>query len=202
VPNLLTLRAGPDAALVRFDAAFFDGFVVPLLRRRGFAPTVSARAAGDLCVAVDDVALDRFLAGRDPVPAGRLEATARVWRALLVVDDGRPRPAARSRDIAFASAAGETAAPVADSVRAPDGRRVKARARRRSPHPPAPPSSSPTAPASWLASDPAAFALAQLLRLAERVVAVLGAEGDNAAVALVDGIVVVDGVVRGPLPAR
>gem|GEM_PF-7007830 len=205
MPNLLSLRTGAGATLVRFDAAFFDATVAPLLARRGFASTASARFSADLRLSLDDVALDRFLAGRDVVPAGRIEACAHVWRALILVDDGRARLPTRSRDVGGdLPLAAPT--PATDAVRAPDGRRVKARPRRRTPRVPSAPSPAAPSPAApsppSSASDPAAFALGQLQRLAERVVELVRADADAAVVAVVDGAVMVDGVGRATLRAH
>lgn len=211
--NLLSLRTAKADVIVRFDAAFFDGHVVPLLARRGFAFTASATTPADLTLAGDTAALDRLLGGRaaslplspaTPSPSSglRMQATARVWRALVVVDDGRGRPAARSRDVGGAGGAGgwdPARGRLSDSVRGPGGRRVKARPRRRTTTtiagaPPPPPSTAPARPA---ASDPAAFALGHLMRLADHVVEAVRDVGDDVVVVVVDGRVLVDGVDRG-----
>ena len=196
--NLLSLRAAKADVLVRFDAAFFDGSIAPLLAKRGFAFSASASGPADLRIDGDAAAVDRFLGGRAAVPACRLAAAARVWRALVVIDDGRGRPAGRSRDVGGQGGYGAAAAPTSDSVRGPGGRRIKARPRRRSARVPdaPPPSAAPSTPA---ASDPAAFALGHLMRLAERVVEAVRDESDAAAVVVEGGRVVVDDVDRGPI---
>lgn len=207
--NLLSLRTAKADVLVRFDAAFFDGHVVPLLASRGFAFTASATTPADLTLAGDAAALDRLLGGRaaslplspaTPSPSSglRMQATARVWRALVVVDDGRGRPAARSRDVGGAGGWDPARGRLSDSVRGPGGRRVKARPRRRTTTiaaaPPPPPSTAPARPA---ASDPAAFALVHLMRLADHVVEAVRDVGDDVVVVVVGGRVLVDGVDRG-----
>ena len=189
--NLLSLRASKADVIVRFDAAFFDAQVAPLLAKRGFAFSASAAGAADLRIVGDDAAIDRLLAGRSLVPDCRVEAAARVWRALVVVDDGRGRGAARVRDVGGNAGWEAARGAVSDSVRGPGGRRIKARPRRRSVRPPgAPPTT--TAPSTPAASDPAAFALGHLQRLAERVVDLVR-DVDAAAVVVVDGGVIVDG---------
>jgi hypothetical protein len=201
VPNLLTLRTGPVPVLVCFDAAFFDEQLGTLLRHRGFPFSCAARTTADFRVEVSDAELDRFLAGRVLVPRGRLVAAARVWRALVVVENGVRRTPTRSRDVGLAgtpvAAANGVRDSDTDSVRGPGGRRVKARPRRRSAValPSAPAAAQDLAPT--VANDPAAFALSQLLRLAGRVVELVRAEGGDAVVSLVDGTVDVDGTVRG-----
>jgi hypothetical protein len=199
VANLLSLRAsGPDV-FVRFDAPFFDGAVVSLLARRGFVFSASASGPADLRIDGDHAAIERFLGGRASVPACRITAAARVWRALVVVDDGRRRAAAgRSRDVGGQAGWADTGPTKTDSARAPDGRRIKARPRKPSAHlaEPPPPTTSMAAPA---ASDPAAFALAHLLRLAERVAYAVRDAVDDAVVVVDAGRIVVGGLERATL---
>lgn len=197
--NLLSLRAAKADVLVRFDAAFFDGPIASLLAKRGFAHSASATGPADLRIDGDGAAIERFLGGRAAAPACRLVAAARVWRALVVVDDGRGRPTGRSRDVGAQGGWSAAMLPATDSVRGPGGRRIKARPRRRTarlPDAPPPPTTAASTPA---ASDPAAFALGHLLRLAERVVDAVRDVNDDLVVTVDGGRVVVDGVDRGML---
>lgn len=183
--NFLTLRTQPGASILKLDAAFFAGSVRPLLEKRGFAKDA------EFVVDVDAAGLERLFTGKQVVPAtGTLTASAKTWRALLLAASAREQESkAGARDIGGQTAlAGQTK----DWVRRPGGRRVKARPNTRSLKIAAAPTTQ-TAPTSTV-TDPAAFALQNLARLAALVVDAVKGANDEAGVVVEGGVVVVDGV--------
>jgi hypothetical protein len=206
MPNLLSLRASPDAALVRFDVTFFQTQLVPLLRRRGFGGSASAEGPADLWFALEPAALEELLGGRSRILPGRIRASAGVWRALVRLGDGRAQTgAARAREVGASDGwSGERAAVGSDRARGPGGRRVKGRRRAAMSAGPllATPPPAALAPGPVPAADPASFALAQLLRLAAAVVVLIDGSGvvaEDAEVVIEDGVVVVGGRRQGPV---
>jgi hypothetical protein len=202
VSNLLLLRVAGSGALVRFDGAFFDERLVPVLRGRGWTTSASARAPAEFIVRADDGALDAFLGGKVRVLAGRLEAPAGVWRSLAAVSDGRGQGApSRVRDVGGERVWSTAASAPGDRVRGPGGRRVKGRARRASTA-----AGPPGAPTGVLPvpkpppADPAGLAAASLIRCAQSVSGLVAAVAEDVVVVVVDGVVSADGAVLGRVP--
>ncbi|MDP2341328.1 MAG: hypothetical protein Q8O67_10235 [Deltaproteobacteria bacterium] len=190
--NLLTLRTAPgSASLLKLDGAFFAASVVPLLQKRGFT------TAADLHVDVDDKELEGLLLGKTAVPlSGSIRASAQVWEELSRAANARDQSRqGSSRDVGGATGLGSTASK--EWIRQSSGKRIKGRTKSKSLKIAAPSSSSSSQPLT----DPAAFALANLGRLAALVVERLRALGATAAaaVALESGTLVVDGTAIGPL---
>lgn len=181
--NLLTLRTQPGASILKLDAAFFRESVRPLLDKRGFV--------GDLFVDVDAAGLERLFTGKQVVPAaGRLSATAGAWRSLLFAATAREQASGKgARDIGGQTAlAGQSK----DWVRQKNGRRVKSRPNTRSLKIAAP--ATATAPSSSV-TDPAAFAVQNLARLAALVVDAVKDAAEDAVVEVAAGSIVVGGKV-------
>ena len=200
--NLLTLRTAGSASILKLDARFFDASVVPLLHRRGFTATASASSPADLHVDVDDLALERLLLGKSLAPAsGSISATAAVWEQLLTAASARDQDhGGGARDVG-GTAPDAPSTPSKEWIRQPSGKRTKGRTRSKTLKQPTPtkaPSSS-----SRPVTDPAAFALQNLGRLAELVVQRLRADQTppGAMVALQAIVVVVEGVAVGRLVA-
>lgn len=181
--NFLTLRTQPGASILKLDAAFFAASVRPLLEKRGFA--------GDLVVDVDAAGLERLFSGKQVVPSsGTLSATAKTWRSLLLAATAREQATARgARDIGGQTA---LAGPSKDYVRQKNGRRVKARPNTRSLKIAAAPTTASSSSSSSV-TDPAAFAVQNLARLAALVVDAVKDAAEDAVVDVAAGVVVVGG---------
>ena len=191
--NLLTLRTAPgSASLLKLNGAFLRASVMPLLRKRGFT-------AEDLAVDVDDKELEGLLLGKTAVPAsGSIRASTSTWEQLVHAANARDQGTSRgSRDVGGAVSLGSTSS--REWLRRASGKRIKGRAKTKTLKIAAPTSSSSSSSSSL--TDPAAFALANLGRLAGLVVERVRTAGSMSAklVALEANVVVVDGRVLGPL---